>query len=124
MSSKSKTSRVIEDAFSALFAISDIVSENLSKSIDNAGDALTTEIMIRKLKNQREKKIYELGHITLVTSAIDEDLIKEIKQIDEDIRQMEDERKKNIKNQENAPVPEQTDDISSAKRQKEMCQQT
>ena len=124
MSSKSKTSGVIEDAFSALFAISDIVSENLSKSIDNAGDALTTEIMIRKLKNQREKKIYELGHITLVTSAIDEDLIKEIKQIDEDIRQMEDERKKNIKNQENAPVPEQTDDISSAKRQKEMCQQT
>lgn len=124
MSSKSKTSSVIEDAFSALFAISDIVSENLSKSIDNAGDALTTEIMIRKLKNQREKKIYELGHITLVTSAIDEDLIKEIKQIDEDIRQMEDERKKDIKNQENAPVPEQTDDISSAKRQKEMCQQT
>lgn len=115
MSSKSKTSSVLEDAFSALFAISDIVSENLSKSIDNAGDALTTEIMIRKLKNQREKKIYELGHITLVTSAIDEDLIKEIKQIDEDIRQMEDERKTDIKNQEHAPVPKQTDDISSAK---------
>ena len=124
MSSKSKTSSVIEDAFSALFAISDIVSENLSKSIDNAGEALTTEIMIRKLKNQREKKIYELGHITLVTSAIYEDLIKEIKQIDEDIRQMEDERKKDIKNQENASVPKQTDDTSLAKRQKEMCQQT
>ena len=124
MSSKAKTSSGLEDAFSALFAISDIVSENLSKSIDNAGEALTTEIMIRKLKNQREKKIYELGHITLVTSAIDEDLIKEIKQIDEDIRQMEDERKKDIKNQENAPVPKQTDDTSLAKRQKEMCQQT
>ena len=99
MSNKSKTSRLLEDSFSTLFAISDLVTENLSKSIDNAGEAITAEIMIRKLKNQREKKVYELGRIAFVTSAIDEDLINEIKQMDEDIRRMEDERKRDIEKQ-------------------------
>lgn len=99
MSNKSKTSSLLEDAFSTLFAISDLVTENLSKSIDNAGEAITAEIMIRKLKNQREKKVYELGRIAFVTSAIDEDLINEIKQMDEDIRRMEDERKRDIEKQ-------------------------
>ena len=100
MSKTSKnTSNILEDAFSTLFAISDLVTENLTKNLDNAGEALTTEIMIRKKKKQREKKIYELGNITFVTSAIDEDLINEIKQIDEDIRRMEREREKDIKKQ-------------------------
>lgn len=82
-----KTSDALENIIAVAEVLSDQIVDSITKSTKEAGKAIDIEITIKKLISQKTKKLYELGNKVYSDNKIDENLLKEIKDIDERIKQ-------------------------------------
>ena len=78
----------LTDAMGTVLAVFDLVSDAISDNLKTAGDAVETELALKKRQNEKSKLLFELGATAYEKGKIDTKIVDRLKVVDDEIEDL------------------------------------